>query len=215
MKTNTKKFQLVTEPFAFFRPAVRFFVRKGKVNLAKKLVFDSFSHVLFKNLVNKPKTNKRLYTRRILYRYTKSFFKARILVRFSPRFIRKRYREVPTGAKIDLQKRRVWSALAKLVRHSRQNSRFVLKNEINFIFKGSRNSAVLRHRDDIYKKAEKARVYLRRARLPYYKIRKKPRKQKPVVKAIKYYWQLRTKLYKRPKKILKYTPWLSKDELFF
>ena len=47
------------------------------------------------------------------------------------------------------------------------------------------------------------------------KLEKNPVKQKPVVKTIKYYWQLRTKLYNRPKKNPKYTPWLSKEELFF
>jgi len=84
----------------------------------------------------------------------RSFLKTRVLIKFSPKFIRRRYREVPTGALMELQKRRVWSVFAKLTRRSRQVSGKVLTKEINAVYSGSSSSFLHRLRDLEYKKAD-------------------------------------------------------------
>jgi hypothetical protein len=216
MKRNTKIFQRQRKLRAFFQAAPLFFVRAGKLNLARTLVFKSFSSIIFAKFKQRLTGKKRLMARLVLNYCFKAFIKARVLVRLSPRFIRKRYREVPTGARVDLQKRRVWSILAKLVKHSRQNSSEVLTKEVGNIVRRSRNSVILNYRDGFYKKAENARVYIKRTRLPYYKIKnKRPKKKKRIVKVIWFYRDLRAKKTRKIKKPRAYARWLNKDELYF
>jgi len=216
MKKDIRHLQVIRDITAFYQISSNFFIRAGKKTLAHKLVYNAFANNLFNNLKNNVKTKKKMPAKKVLGYYQKAFLKARVLVKFAPRFIKKRYREVPTGALISLQKRRVWATLASLVRRSRQDSVLVLENEVRNVIKSSQNSAVLRKRDEIHKKAEAARVFLKRVRLPYYKIkRKKPKKKKYIKKALIYYRDLRAKKLKRIKKPRPYTPWLSKDELYF
>jgi len=179
MKKDIRYLQVKRDIGTFFQLSVKFFIKAGKKTLADKLVNTAFANNFFNNLKINIKTKKNVLAKRTLHYYQKAFLRARVLVKFVPRFIKKRYREVPTGALISLQKRRVWSALASLVRRSRQNSILILENEVKNVVKGSQNSAILKNRDETYKKAEAARVFLKRIRLPYYKIkRKKPKKKK-------------------------------------
>jgi len=143
------------------------------------------------------------------------------LIKFSPKFIRRRYREVPTGALMELQKRRVWSVFAKLTRRSRQVSGKVLTKEINAVYSGSSSSFLHRLRDLEYKKADFLKVYIRKARLPYYHQKnKRRRRRRRTFRRLRYYGQFierrfkRFKYFKKLRESTRYIPRLSREELF-
>jgi len=96
MKVNTKLFREFDICRSFFQPSFGYFLRDGKSTLAKRLVNKSFKSVFFQNL-KKTQLHARFKVLKKKIRVSWwSFLKTRVLVKFSPKFIRRRYREVPT-----------------------------------------------------------------------------------------------------------------------
>jgi ribosomal protein S7 len=165
---------LISRANSFFSTGSNFLIKAGKKAKAAKLL----QHAIWQFLFYKPKDyahHVKIGTQLIKLNWNRlrtGLRAAQPKVKFLSQFIKKRVRKVPTAARGVFQKRLVWSLIAGIIRRTRQNSKYKLFSELELIARQSQYSRIFKLRDNIHKKADLAKSWVRRARLPFYPMSK-------------------------------------------